>query len=400
MGNFFQGFADGLQKGQEHALRQRQQENSDKQMAMAEEDHAAKVEERDRNKKLGETISQLLSPDHAEFGAVNGGQAQGNLGQQATPQVQPASGPTANVSPSSGGVVPQAEGAPQPKPQLSPIEFQALLMRRDQAVMAATAAAKGLPPEMAMEFSKRQQEMAKSAEGQAVLSALSGDPKGIQAIAPKLGLDPASTKYLSKDGKAYFTDASGKMADITMYALAHGVWEHSIKPMLEAEHAGKAAVIDDNTLKTSNFRTGNLASDRDLDVKVKEAGIRKDNNVGSAALARARGAGGGSATAASKAVLAAVKAVAPKDDELANPSIAHIVANKYNNDPTKAPQAFMDYKAVVSQADAWIKTLTPEQKKQLSSQVGGDLRSAAVMKAIQGKSQSNVAGAVADDEEE
>ena len=383
VGGFAGGLAAGIQSGRDMELRQRRQENDDKQVKWAEEEHTAKVADRDRQEKFRTDYTALQSKYYGEQDQDTQVTSDGGGG-----NVAPVTQRTkVNIQPGQDTMRDFRFG----------IEGMALKMRY----------AKDPDPESMIKASQYVQQMRSTESGKLIMGTIVGDKEALIKLGQSQGFDGATAKFVRDPSKGTFklvTSAGEK--DLTELASYLGA-DLALKQMREITQAtqssekhaldlkrGNQQVDQGNEKHVLDIKKGNLQVDEEIPariVQLKSSARASDASANrSNALAKNVGSGGGSK--ASKDVLSAVKAFTPKDadgkpDGGAGALIAHIAATAHGGKTATeaASAAAMEYTAVAQGADQWIRSLPKEQRKALSDQAGGDLRAAAIAKMIQKK---------------
>ena len=179
-GGFAGGLADGIRQGQDMQLRQRQQDNSDKQVQWAGEDHQARADDRARMTKFRDEYSKLQAATYGEQDqdtTVNQDDGRGNM----APVIQRVK---VNVAP----------GQDQRRDAKFMIDSMALKMRY----------ATDPDPEMMMKASDYVQKVKATESGRLMMGALGGDKDALIKLGSQQGFDGASARIVTDPSKGIF----------------------------------------------------------------------------------------------------------------------------------------------------------------------------------------------------
>lgn len=203
LGGFAAGLADGIREGRNYKLREKQQDNEDKRTKWAEEDHAAKVDERSRMKAHQESARKLFEDTYDTEGMMPAKPQAGNLQQAGQPTQAAAPTAVANAVPQQAAPEAQptavdAQAAPAPQAKRKPRPGQDTMIDADYFIKAAALNfMHNGDTDTMMKASKYIQELKGTEEGKAIMGALSGDEAAKQQLFKMKGLDPATTKIVT-----------------------------------------------------------------------------------------------------------------------------------------------------------------------------------------------------------
>ena len=309
VGGFAGGLAAGIQSGQDMQLRQRRQENDDKQVKWAEEEHTAKVADRDRQEKFRTDYTALQSKYYGEQDQDTQVTSDGGGG-----NVAPVTQRTkVNIQPGQDTMRDFRFG----------IEGMALKMRY----------AKDPDPESMIKASQYVQQMRSTESGKLIMGTIVGDKEALIKLGQSQGFDGATAKFVRDPSKGTFklvTSAGEK--DLTELASYLGA-DLALKQMREITQATQSNEKHALDLKRGNqqidqgdakhaldIKKGNLQVEKEIPARIGqlESSARASDASANRSNALARNVGVGApakaSAKASKEIASQLKSYIPKDD--------------------------------------------------------------------------------------